>query len=148
MTYKDFKYYFLGSLFVVSITFAVIELTTRTISWVSGKGFSLALHELEPYDKKVESMYEWHPFTGMIFQADKIIYGGHSRQARSARIFVDKYGFLSKDNILEYEKASNEIRIATIGASTTASINLTSEENWPGQLGTLVQQAFPNKKIR
>jgi len=148
MTYKDIKYYFLSSLFIICVTFSVIELATRTISWINGKGFSLALHELDPYDEKIESVYEWHPFIGIVYKSNNIFEGSHPRTTKHALIFVDKHGFLSKDNSLGYSKAENEIRIATVGASTTASTSLIFEDNWPGRLGTLVQQALPDKKIR
>jgi hypothetical protein len=68
---KEFKYYILSSVLIIVMGFGTIELTTRTISWVSGKGFTLSLHELEPYDKEVESLYQWHPFTGMTFMPNE-----------------------------------------------------------------------------
>ena len=45
------------------------------------------------------------------------------------------------------EKAKDEIRIATIGASTTANLNLNYEDNWPGKLGALLQSEFPDKQV-
>jgi len=74
--------------------------------------------------------------------------GSHPGSNKKSLIFVDKYGFLDKDQTLEYDKPANEIRIATIGASTTANISLPFNENWPGLLGSLVQKHFPNKNIR
>jgi lysophospholipase L1-like esterase len=145
---KEIKYYILSSILIVVVGFSAIELTTRTVSWLSGKGFTLSLHELEPYDKKVEKLYQWHPFTGMIFRPNNVFQGGHPYQEGRSLILVDNHGFLSNTPFLEYPKSSNEIRIATIGASTTASVNLSYNENWPGYLGTLVQKALPDKKIR
>ena len=129
--------------------FGAIELTTRTVSWLLGKGFTLSLHELEPYAKKVENLYQWHPFTGMTFTPNNVFQRGHPYQKERSLIVVDNHGFLSNvPPTLEYQKSPNEIRIATIGASTTASINLSYDENWPGHLGTLLQNALPAKKIR
>jgi lysophospholipase L1-like esterase len=42
----------------------------------------------------------------------------------------------------------NEIRIATIGGSTTANLNLEYHDNWPGHLGDLLQRQFPDRHIR
>jgi lysophospholipase L1-like esterase len=132
----------------ITVFLGAIELTTRTVSWLTGKGFVLALHELEPYDRAIESIYRWHPFTGIIFRPNNRFWGSHPNSKKKALIFVDKHGFLAKDQTLEYEKPENEIRIATIGASTTANLNLSFEENWPGYLGMLVQKAIPNRYIR
>ncbi len=62
-------------------------------------------------------------------------------------ISVNNYSFLSNTKSYNYPKAANEIRIAVIGASTTASLNLSYEENWPGHLGFLVQNALPGQKV-
>jgi lysophospholipase L1-like esterase len=132
----------------ITVFLGVIELTTRTVSWVTGKGFVLSLHELEPYDRAIESIYRWHPFTGIIFRPNNRFLGSHPNSKKKALIFVDKHGFLAKDQPLEYEKPENEIRIATIGASTTANLHLSFEENWPGYLSMLVQEAIPNRHIR
>jgi lysophospholipase L1-like esterase len=145
---KEIKYYILSSLLIVIIGFGTIELTTRSISWLSGKGFTLGLHELEPYDQEVENIYQWHPFTGIIFRPNFAFEAGHPNQEQPSMILVDKHGFLAKDNTLEYQKSANEIRIATIGGSTTANMNLFYDENWPGALGLLVQEALPDKQIR
>jgi hypothetical protein len=147
MSWKTPRYYLYASVLVIVVFFGAVELITRTVSWAMGKGFTLALHELEPYDRAATSIYQWHPFTGITFRANRMFEAGHPRQEESVWIKVDKYGFLAKEQTLSYEKADNEIRIATIGASTTANINLEYEENWPGKLGSLIQQALPSKKI-
>ena len=149
MNRKEIKYYILSSILIVVVGFGAIELTTRTVSWLLGKGFTLSLHELEPYAKKVKNLYQWHPFTGITFTPNNVFQGGHPYQKERSLIVVDHHGFLSNvPPTLEYKKSPNEIRIATIGASTTASINLSYDENWPGHLGTLLQNALPAKKIR
>ncbi len=125
-----------------------IELATRTISWASGNGFTLSLHELEPYDRKIKAIYQWHPFTGFIFSESTSFVGSHPNQESKAFIETDKYGFLANDNELEYNKLANEIRIATIGGSTTANIHLQFEKNWPGHIGDSLQKNFPNKHFR
>ena len=113
-----------------------------------GKGFSLSLHEIGPYDKRIQSIYQWHPFIGLTFSPNCNFIGSHPSSHKRAVIFVDKHGFLAKDQTLEYEKPANEIRTATIGASTTANISLPFDENWPGYLGMLVRKHFPNMNIR
>ncbi len=144
---KTFRYYVYSSILIVVVFFGIAELLTRTVSWISGKGFTLALHELEAYDPGISKIYQWHPFTGMTFRPSILFEGSHPYQKKKALVLVNNRGFLAKDKTLPYEKAANEIRIATVGGSTTASIGLSFEENWPGQLGSLLQQAFPNKKI-
>jgi lysophospholipase L1-like esterase len=76
-----------------------------------------------------------------------VFQGSHPSQKEHSLILVDNHGFLSNVSLLEYQKSPNEIRIATIGASTTANINLSYDENWPGYLGTLIQKALPDKKL-
>jgi lysophospholipase L1-like esterase len=131
---------------VIVLLFA-IELTTRAVSWVSGKGFTLSLHELDPFDPRIYEIYKWHPFTGFIFNPNVKFAGSHPNQKSKAIVSVDKHGFLSEDNTLGFVKEKNEIRIATIGGSTTANINLPFNENWPGYIGHLIQKMFPEKKI-
>lgn len=138
----------LFGILAILLFLGTIEGATRTVSWLSGEGFALSLHELEPYDKAVEGIYAWHPFIGITMKPDCSFVAGHPNQKEQSSVFVDKHGFLSKDQSLEYQKKDNEIRIATIGASTTANINLAFDDNWPGRLGTLVQNAMPNNKIR
>jgi lysophospholipase L1-like esterase len=145
---RKLGYYLIGSIVVVLLFFVTIEIVTRTISWSSGKGFTLALHELDPTDKGVTDIYQWHPFTGFTFRPNTVFTGSHPNRREEARIFVDQHGFLAKDQGLALEKSANEIRIATIGASTTANISLEFDDNWPGQLGFLVQQSLPAKTIR
>lgn len=132
---------------VIVLLFAV-ELATRTISWISGKGFTLSLHELDAFDPEISKIYKWHPYTGFIFNPNVKFTGSHPNQKAKAKVSVDKHGFLSEDNGLDFEKQENEIRIATIGGSTTANINLTFSENWPGYIGHFIQETFPEKKIR
>ncbi len=145
---KSFRYYVYGTLVVLTVFFGSAELLTRTVSWFSGKGFTLALHELDGHDEAVSEIYQWHPFVGFIFRPDGSFEGGHPRQARKVRKFIDSHGFLTRDQGLVWDKGDDEIRIATIGGSTTASVNLSFDENWPGRLGELLQQALPGKTIR
>ena len=130
------------------IFFSVIELSTRTISWLSGKGFFLALHERRADARAVASNYKYHPFTGFTFAPNVSFIGSHPNQDGNAIIFVDRHGFLAKDQTLEFEKPPNEIRIACIGGSTTANVNLSFHENWPGQLELLLQREIPDKSVR
>ncbi len=148
MERKKLHYYLIGSIAVVLVFFISIELAVRTISWATGKGFTLALHELDPTDQGVTDVYQWHPFTGFTYRPNIAFIGSHPYQREKARIFVDQHGFLAKDQGLTFEKPTNEIRIATIGASTTANIGLEFDDNWPGRLGSLVQQALPAKTFR
>lgn len=147
-TARTIVYYFIGSLLIVSLFFIIIELTTRTISWFSGNGFALALHELDPNDTKITSIYQWHPFIGFVTKPLMKLAGGHPRSNKLVDLRTDKFGFLAKDNSLNFQKQNNEIRIATIGASTTFNANLAYDDNWPGHLEYLLQKAFPDKKIR
>lgn len=141
-------YYILATVLSVVLLLLFAELATRGISLVSGKGFTLALHELNPRDEAVQSNYQWHPFSGVTFRPNIVIEGGHPNQVGMARVFVDEKGFLvSPGPQLSLEKAPGEIRIATIGGSTTASINLSYEENWPGIVGAYLQTRFPDRKI-
>lgn len=148
MKRKKLYYYLIGSIVVVLVFFITIELAVRTISWATGKGFTLALHELDPTDQAVTNVYQWHPFTGFTYRPNISFVGSHPYQLEKARVFVDQHGFLAKDQGLTLEKSANEIRIATIGASTTANIGLEFDDNWPGRLGLLVQQSLPAKTIR
>jgi len=141
-------YYVFGTLLTVSVLFGATELVTRTVSWATGDGFTLAPHELDPYDPGIEDIYEWHPFTGIIFRRLSKIIGGHPRESTHTKHTVDQYGFLAKDQGLSFSKADGEYRIATIGASTTANLQLPYEQNWPGRLGALLQQALPRHTIR
>ncbi len=128
--------------------FVTIELATRTISWVSGNGFTLSLHELKPYDRKIKDVYQWHPFTGFTFAESISVETSHPNQESKAFIKTDKYGFLTNGQELEYNKLPNEIRIATIGGSTTANVNLQFNKNWPGHIENSLQKNFPNKRFR
>ena len=145
---RTLVYYALGSVLTVSVLFAVTEVTTRIVSWSTGAGFTLAAQELDPYDPDIESVYEWHPFTGIIFRRLSKFEGSHPRDPTRTIQLVDQYGFLAKDQDLSFAKPKDEYRIATIGASTTANLQLTYEQNWPGRLGALLQQALPSKKVR
>lgn len=148
MSAKSFRYYVYGTLVVLTVFFGSAELLTRTVSWFSGKGFTLALHELDGHDRAVNDIYQWHPFVGFTFRPDNLFVGGHPGQASRSQILVDSHGFLARDEGLAWNKGDGEIRIATIGGSTTANINLSFDENWPGQLGALLQKALPGKTIR
>lgn len=132
----------------VLVLLFTLEFATRTISWVTGKGFTLSLHELDPTDPGITRIYKWHPFLGFTFKPNIELIGSHPNQKSKAKVFVDKHGFLSEDNTLDFVKLKNEIRIATIGGSTTANLALTYDENWPGYLGNLIQASCPEKKIR
>ncbi len=145
---KTLAYYAVGGLLIAISFLVVAELLTRTVSWATGKGFTLALHELDPYDAGVEDIYQWHPFTGFTFRPRSTFGGGHPNQREQATLLVDQHGFLASDYGLSFSRADDQIRIATIGGSTTANINLAYEENWPGQLGLLVGQALPKKHVR
>lgn len=147
MNSKKIKLYAIGTILIVTSLFGSIELTTRLVSWFSGKGFVLNLHEYDPSDSHIKHLYQWHPFTGITFRPDITFKGSHPRQTNHPSIIVDHLGFLSDGQTLAADKSIDEIRIAAIGSSTTANINLSYSENWPGYLGNIIQQAFPNKKI-
>jgi lysophospholipase L1-like esterase len=135
------------NLIVLVLLVTVIELSTRAISWVNGKGFFLGLHELEAWDRGVSDLYAWHPFTGFRFNKSMKFQGSHPNQPTTSIKQTNEHGFLSDGESLGYRKGENEIRIATIGGSTTANLNLNYIDNWPGRIGALVQQAHPDKKI-
>ncbi|UCE51433.1 MAG: SGNH/GDSL hydrolase family protein [Desulfobacterales bacterium] len=145
--YKSFKYYTIGCVVIITALFGTLELSTRLISWIAGKGFTLSLHEYDPLDKDVTGIYQWHPFTGITFKPKVVFTGSHPQQKSKAIIYVDQHGFLTDGNILSCEKSADEIRIAFIGASTTATINLSFKENWPGYLGRLLENELPDKKV-
>ncbi len=145
---RTFAYYLVGGLLIALSFFVVAELLTRTVSWVTGKGFTLALHELDPHDAGVEDIYQWHPFAGFTFRPLRRFEGSHPNQRERVMLLVDQHGFLASDHGLSFHRAENEIRIATIGGSTTANIQLAYEQNWPGKLGSLIEQAFPGKRVR
>ena len=145
---KTWRFYLAGTLIVLVVFLGVAELATRGVSWVSGKGFALAAHELDPGDAGITGLYQWHPFTGLTLKPGARFFGSHPNSPLQAEQYVDRFGFLALDDSLAIEKPKDEIRIATIGASTTASLNLIFEDNWPGQLGAMVQKAFPGKKVR
>jgi lysophospholipase L1-like esterase len=147
LKHKTLKYFIIGSVVVIICLFGTLELSTRFISWVAGKGFTLSLHEYDPLDRALTSIYQWHPFTGITFKPNIVLNGSHPQQKGKARIHIDQYGFLTNGNNLEYQKLDNEIRIAFIGASTTANVSLSYDENWPGYLGNLLQNELPDKKI-
>jgi lysophospholipase L1-like esterase len=144
----QFKFYLVGSLLVVIAMFLSLEAATRILSWSTGRGVKIALHELGPLDSAVRDLYRWHPFTGITFKPNMRFPGSHPNQKDVALITTDEHGFLSDGQPLAYEKSEGEIRIATIGGSTTAGINLSHEQNWPGRLGRLLQEALPDKKVR
>ena len=146
--YKRVLFYILGSVIVVVVFFSVIEFATRTVSWISGKGFTLQLHELDPLDNRITNLYTWHPFTGFIMSPGISFVGGHPNVKKKPTNNVNTHGFLAKDNDLTFKKPADEIRVAVIGASTSANIHLSYDENWPGRLENLLQQQYTDKKIR
>jgi lysophospholipase L1-like esterase len=143
-----FKRIILYNLLIIIVLLSIMELATRTISWISGSGFTLSIHEVDPFDKKIRTIYKWHPFVGFTFSPNNRLVGSHPNQKQKVDVFVDKHGFLAKDNGLSIKKETDEIRIATIGGSTTANLNLAFDQNWPGYLGILIQRKFPNRKIK
>lgn len=99
---KTFRYYVYSSVLIVVVFFGTAELLTRTVSWISGKGFTLALHELEAYDPGISKIYQWHPFTGMTFRPSILFEGSHPYQKKKALVLVNNRGFLAKDKTLSY----------------------------------------------
>ena len=104
MSAKSFRYYVYGTLVVLTVFFGTVELLTRTVSWFTGKGFTLALHELDAYDTAVKDVYQWHPFVGFTFRPDSVVDGGHPRQAEIAENSIDSHGFLASDQELTWGK--------------------------------------------
>ena len=129
------------------VLLASIELVTRVTSWVSGDGFVLKLHEVDPTDSKVESIYRWHPFVGFTFTPNSYIRSGHPHQNFLAQNFTDSRGLIGPDAAFAVDKVDNEIRIATVGGSTTANLNLDYSQNWPGQLVEHLRKSIPERKI-
>gem|GEM_PF-739409 len=147
MKNKKILFYFCACVLIPVIFFGVIELATRIMSWMGGQRFTIALHEYQATDRVITKIYQWHPFTGFIFTPNYKFRASHPNQRAKPIISIDQHGFLSNTRNYDFKKSADEIRIATIGASTTANINLPFEENWPGRLGFLLQEAFPQKKI-
>ncbi|MFH1981727.1 MAG: SGNH/GDSL hydrolase family protein [Pseudomonadota bacterium] len=134
---------------VMSLVFAgFLEIGTRLYSAATGRGWQLQLHERDPGDRAIRDIYQWHPFTGFTFKPDANLIAGHPNQREQANIYTDQYGFLSDGQELILEKPESEIRIAAIGGSTTACINLPFEKTWPGYLGQLLKNAISGKTIR
>lgn len=148
MKAKNITFYIIATLLGSLLFFGVVELTTRTVSYFSGRGFSLSLHEYQATDRAISNIYKWHPFTGFTFAPNQLFKASHSHQTAKPLILVDEYSFLTNALNYEFKKSAGEIRIATIGGSTTANLNLTYEENWPGRLGILIQEVYPHKKIK
>lgn len=148
MNIKKIKLH-IASFLIISITFSLaVELATRSISFFSGDGFFLATHERDPYDSGFEKKYRWNPFTGFTFTPKSIFKVEHSSQNEESIVYVNRHGFLDKDDGLTYQKNINEIRIATIGGSTTANVNLDYTKNWPGIIGHYLQLKYPDKDFR
>jgi hypothetical protein len=100
---------------IIVVLFGSMELTTRVMSWISGHGFTLAHHEVDPHHRKIKDIYQWHPFVGFTFRPNSELTGSHPNQKESATVYIDQHGFLATDKGLKYEKTADEIRIATIG---------------------------------
>ncbi len=145
---KVWLYYLISGLLISVIFIITVEMTTRLTSFFSGRGFSLSLDELDPLDKGIRDIYVWHPFTGFIFRPGKIIIGSHPNQKERSEVRIDRDGFLSREEELSLEKPPGEIRIAAVGASTTANVHLNYDDNWPAHLERIVQQSFPDRKVR
>lgn len=148
MKTTELKFYLAGTILITVIFLVVIEITTRVISWGRGDGFTLALHEFDAYDDPIKSVYSWHPFTGFTFKPNTKLKGSHPNQNFRSEVLIDEYGFLTDGQKFTYTKQKDEIRIAFIGASTTANVNLSYSQNWPGHLGEMVKQVLPSKNIK
>jgi hypothetical protein len=82
------------------------------------------LHERDATDEAITDLYQFHPFMGFMFKPGQVFSGSHPRQVATSRIRIDDHGFISGPDSLALRKADNEIRIAMIGASTTANLSL------------------------
>ena len=60
MNRRKWLFAVVGPILSVALFFTTVELATRLISWATGSGFALALHELDADDTGVESIYCWH----------------------------------------------------------------------------------------
>lgn len=136
------------NLLVLIVLAGSVELATRTLSWVRGRGFAIGLDERPPYDRRVTGIYRWHPFTGLTLKPGSQILGSHPNQEGRVRVTVDAHGFLSDGSPLGAVKPADEIRLAFIGASTTANLNLAFEDNWPGRLARRVEARRPGRRVR
>jgi len=144
---KTVLLYLSGSLLAILVFVFVIELATRSVSFVSGNGFTLALHELDPLDQEIRDIYIWHPFAGFIFRKNVVVEGSHPSSKKKARIFIGADGFMTGTAGITLDKKPDEIRIAVIGASTSVNMNLTFEENLPGVIAARVARKFPHKAV-
>jgi len=123
------RFIILYNIVAVLVFFGSMEIATRCQSWLLGNGFGLSLHEVDPSDKKIEEIYKWHPFVGFVWCPNKTFIGSHPNQKERSAIFIDQHGFPARDNELKLAKENGEIRIATIGASTTANVWLAYDQN-------------------
>lgn len=148
MTHKKLISAVLIPVLSVVLFFTVVEFSTRLISWMTGNGFTLAFHEIDANDNAMKHIYQWHPFVGYVFRPLNRFEAGHPNQDSKAVIFVDRHGFLARDDTLTRSKPADEIRLAFIGGSTTACLNLPFEKNWPGRVAAMVERAMPGKTVR
>jgi len=139
--------YSTGFILVFVVFLSFLELTTRIISLCKGNGFFLNLSEKDAFDESITGLYIFHPFAGFIFRPNLTMKGGVPDENGYSIIYTDNNGFLFNGTPIDIEKKDDEIRIATIGASTTASINLNYEQNWPGLIQLELQQRYPGRKF-
>lgn len=148
MLKKKILFYTAGTIIILFIFIMSVELVTRISSAIQGKGFTIALHELDPDDRRIRTIYRWHPFAGFVIKPNSQFVASHPSLSKTSVITVDRHGFISSDNALGYNKPANEVRIAIIGASTSANLHLGYDENWPGILEAMLRQQYQDKSIR
>ncbi|MCP4314253.1 MAG: hypothetical protein GY790_23615, partial [Bacteroidetes bacterium] len=87
-------------------------------------------------DKTQEPYFQEHPFSAFSWIPN----------ARFSRQTVNQDGFVSTRDI-PFEKAPDEIRIVTLGGSSTVGNGNLDENTYPRKLESFLQGRFPDKKI-
>ncbi len=87
-------------------------------------------------DKSQEPFFQEHPFAAFTWIPN----------ARFARQTVSKDGFVSTRDI-PFDKTPDEIRIVTLGGSSTVGNGNLDEDTYPRKLESFLQNRLPNKKI-
>jgi lysophospholipase L1-like esterase len=87
-------------------------------------------------DKSQAPFFQTHPFAAFTWIPN----------ARFARQSVNKQGFVSTEDF-EFIKHDNEIRIITLGGSSTVGNGNIDQETYPMQLQRMLRNKYPNKII-
>ena len=128
-------YVFTGiQLLTVILLLGMIELAVR---WWGNPIEPLAINaQTLITDKSQEPTFREHPFAAFTWIPN----------ARFMKQHVNSQGFVSTREI-PFEKKPGEIRIITLGESSTVGNGNVDEETYPRRLESMLQQHFPNRTI-